>query len=763
MDGLPLERKVALLSGRSYTHTEAIDEAGLPAIALLDGPNGLRRPGDSTEHIDPRRALPATCFPPAVAVASSWDAGVAARVGAAIGREARAFGVTVSLGPGVNIKRSPLCGRNFEYYSEDPLLAGVLAAAHVRALQEQGPGASVKHFAANNQETDRKNVSADVDERTLREIYLAAFERVVREARPATVMASYNRINGVHACENHWLLTEVLRDEWGFTGAVVADWGAVGDRVAALAAGLDLSMPGPDEDGDAEIVAAVRSGALDPAVVDRAAARVAALTRRAVPATVAPATGPATGPATDDADAHASILDAHHELAVELAADSAVLLRNERDVLPLDGVRTVAVIGEFAVAPRFQGGGSANVRAARVDAALDAMRTLAADRDAAVTYAPGFSLDGGGDPAALRDEAVRAARAADVAVVFAGLPEAAEWEGTDRESLALPDGQVELIRAVAAAARRTVVVLSNGAVVSLEGWHDEVDAIVEGWLLGQGGGRALADILFGVVNPSGRLAETVPLRLQDHPSFLNFPGEQGHVRYGEGVMVGYRYFATAEVPVRYPFGHGLSYTSFETRDLRAVPTGPDTVDVSVTVANTGARTGKHVVQVYVATGAGPVRRPARELRAFTKVDLRPGESTTVEFALDRRAFAYYDIVLGGWAVAPGEYTVQIGANASTVVAESAVTLTGDRIGLPLTLDSSLDDWLTHPAVGPDVIRELAAGRSEETIRQGMRTPEFRMMSSMTIRKFVKYHARGLDTGTLERLLEHHGLAGGGRG
>ncbi|GGV29438.1 glycosyl hydrolase [Actinomadura cremea] len=742
--GLPLERKVALLSGRSYTRTTAIDEAELPAVALLDGPNGVRRPGDSTEHIDPHRALPATCFPPAVAVASSWDAGVAARVGAAVGREARAFGAALSLGPGVNIKRSPLCGRNFEYYSEDPLLAGVLAAAHVRALQEQGPGASVKHFAANNQETGRKGISADVDERTLREIYLAAFERVVREARPATVMASYNRINGVPACENHWLLTEVLRDEWGFTGAVISDWGAVGDRVAALAAGLDLSMPGPDEDGDAEIVAAVRSGGLDPAVVDRAAARVAALARRAAPA-------------TGDAD-----LDAHHELAVELAAESAVLLRNERNVLPLDGVRTIAVIGEFAVEPRFQGGGSANVRATRVDAALEAMRALAAARNAAVTYAAGFSPDGDGDPAALRDEAVRAARAADVAVVFAGLPEAAEWEGTDRASLSMPDGQVELIRATAAAARRTVVVLSNGGVVSLEGWHDEVDAIVEGWLLGQGGGRAIADVLFGVVNPSGRLAETVPLRLQDHPSFLNFPGEQGHVRYGEGVLVGYRYFETAEVPVRYPFGHGLSYTSFETRGVRAVPAGPDTADVSVTVANTGDRTGKHVVQVYVATGAGPVRRPARELRAFTKVELRPGETTTVEFALDRRAFAYYDVVLGAWTVAPGEYTIQIGENASTVLAESAVTLTGDRVDPPLSLDSSLDDWLTHPAVGPDVVRELAAGRGEETVRQGMRTPEFRMMSSMPIRKFVKYHARDVSTGTLERLLERHGLTGSGR-
>ncbi|TDC98470.1 beta-glucosidase [Actinomadura sp. 7K507] len=745
MDGLPLERKAALLSGRSYTHTKAVDEAGVPGITLFDGPNGVRRPGDSTVHIDPLHTLPATCFPPAVAVGSSWNPDVAACVGAAMGREARAFGVTVSLGPGVNIKRSPLCGRNFEYYSEDPLLTGVLAAAHVRALQEQGPGASVKHFAANNQETDRKRISADVDERTLREIYLAAFERVVREARPATVMSSYNRVNGVHACENHWLLTEVLRDDWGFTGAVISDWGSVGDRAASLAAGLDLSMPGPDDAGDAEIVAAVRAGDLEPEAVDRAAARVAALVRRAAPA-------------TGDVD-----LDAHHELAVELAAESAVLLRNERDVLPLAAVSSIAVIGEFAARARFQGGGSGNVKATRVDEALDAMAARAAERDATVRYSPGFSPDGDGDPVALREDAVRAARAAEVAVVFAGLPEKEEWEGTDRTSLDLPAEQVDLIRAVAAAARRTVVVLSNGAVVSLEGWHDEVDAIVEGWLLGQGGGRAIADILFGVVSPSGHLAESIPLRLQDHPSFMNFPGEQGHVRYGEGVLVGYRYFETAEVPVRYPFGHGLSYTSFETRDLRVSATGTDTADASVTVTNTGARAGRHVVQLYVATGAGPVRRPARELRAFSKVALQPGESTTVEFSLDRRAFAYYDVVLGGWAVAPGDHTVQIGENASTVVAEATVTLTGDQVVLPLTLDSSLDAWLTHPGVGPDMIRELAAGRGEEAVRQGMRSPEFRVMSSMPIRQFVKYHARDLTTEVLERLLERHGLLGSDHG
>ncbi|WP_249346227.1 glycoside hydrolase family 3 C-terminal domain-containing protein [Microbispora sp. H11081] len=729
LDALTLEQKAALLSGRDFWTTKPIEQARIASITLCDGPHGVRREAGGSDHLGINQSMPATCFPPAVAVGSSWDPEVAARIGAAVGREGRALGVAVVLGPGVNIKRSPLCGRNFEYYSEDPLLSGVLGAAHVAALQAEGPGASVKHFAANNQETERMRVSADVDERTLREIYFPAFERVVTEARPATVMCSYNRVNGVYASQNRWLLTDVLRREWGFAGVVVSDWGAVQDRVAALAAGLDLEMPGTGGEGDRRVVEAVRAGELDEAVVNASVRRVVALTAR------------------HSGVSGAFEADAHHALARELAAECAVLLKNEGDVLPLDAGARVAVIGEFAVTPRFQGGGSSHVNATRVDAALGAIRAHAPD----AVYAQGFSLDGTGDARELREAAEQAASSTDVAVVFAGLSEREESEGFDRETLDLPAVQVELIRAVAAAAPRTVVVLSNGGVVSLEGWHDEVDAVLEGWLLGQAGGSAVADLLFGVANPSGRLAESIPMRLRDTPSYLNFPGEAGHVRYGEGVMVGYRYYETVELPVRYPFGHGLSYTTFEVGGLTVTRTGDDTATVTVRVTNTGERAGKHVVQVYVATAAGPVRRPARELRAFSKVSLAPGESRTVTLPLDRRAFAYYDVTLGRWAVAPGDYTIQIGENASSVVAEKTIRLDGDRAVPVVSLDSTLGEWLSHPLAGPALLRALTGERSdrpEEDDENGLR-----MASSMPMGRFLTFAGIDIPHATLRELVE----------
>lgn len=717
--GLTLEQKASLLSGRDFWHTEAIEAAGIPSILLSDGPHGLRRQDSEADNLGVHDSVSATCFPPSVAVGSSWDIEVSARIGAAIGREARAAGVSVVLGPGVNIKRSPLCGRNFEYYSEDPLLSGVLASAYVRAMQAEGAGASVKHFAANNQETDRMRVSVEVDERTLREIYFPAFERVVTEAHPATVMCSYNRLNGVLAAQNRRLLTDVLRDEWGFGGAVVSDWGAVNDRVAALAAGLDLEMPGTGGSGDAEIVAAVRNGQLDEAVVDRSVRRVLALADREMPA-------------GGDVDIHEQ-----HRIAKEVAADCAVLLKNDRDTLPLSTRSAVAVIGEFAVHPRFQGGGSSHVNPTRVDTPLDAIRALGES----VTYARG-----------LADNAVEIAREADVAVVFTGLGEKDESEGFDRDTIELPAAQVELVKAVAAASRRTVVVLSHGGVVSLEGWHDDVDAVLDGWLLGQAGGSALADLLFGVTNPSGRLAESIPVRLQDNPSYLNFPGESGHVRYGEGVMVGYRFYETAEVAVRYPFGHGLSYTTFETTGLTVTVTGDDSATVAVDVTNTGTRAGKHVVQVYVATDAAPVRRPARELRAFTKVSLEPGETRRVELDLDRRAFAWYDIELSRWVVSPGDYTVQLGLSAARVVAEAPVRLTGDVIVPALSIDSTVQEWFGHPIVGPELGKVLA-GQSD---RAESSADWMRMVASMPMRQFTKlmvYRGVSLPTDALPRLIE----------
>ncbi|SFR29183.1 beta-glucosidase [Lentzea waywayandensis] len=681
LNTLSLEQKASLLTGGGFWSTTAIPEVGIAAIVLADGPHGVRRQKDGTDHLGLHHSEPATCFPPAVAVGSSWNEDVAAKIGAALAKEALALGVDVLLGPGVNIKRSPLGGRNFEYYSEDPLLSGVLATAYVKALQAGGVGASVKHFAANDQETDRMVISADVDERTLREIHLSAFEHVVIEARPATIMCSYNRINGTPASENRWLLTEVLRGEWGYTGAVISDWGAVRTRPASLNAGLDLSMPGPGQYATQALVDAVLAGHVQESAVDQAVERVLALVDAA---------------GHDDA---APDLDAHHVLARELAAECAVLLKNERGTLPLDRPSSVLVVGEFATTPRYQGGGSSHVNATRVDVPLECIEAHAATLGTHVIYSRGFDTQAE-DGTALREAAVRAAGEAQVVVVFAGNPETEESEGYDRDRLELPPSQVRLIKEVAAVAARTVVVLANGGVVSLEDWHDDVEAILEGFLLGQGGGAAIADLLFGQANPSGRLAETIPYRLQDTPTWLSFPGEQGHVRYSEGVMVGYRYYETVGAPVRYPFGHGLSYTDYDVSDLRVRVDGPSEASAAVMVTNTGARAGKYVVQVYISTKAGPVRRPHRTLAAFAKVHLEPGETKIVRLQLDRRAFAYWDVLLARWVVPDGTYVVQVGENATTVLREQSIDLDGDGVAPPLSLQANVGEWLAHPAAGP---------------------------------------------------------------
>ena len=730
-EDLTLEEKATLLSGRDFWSTEPIDGADLPSIVLTDGPHGVRlQDGDG----DLSMSRPATCFPPAVAIGSSWDPELAEQVGAAVGREARSLGVQVVLGPGVNIKRSPLCGRNFEYYSEDPLLSGVLGAAHVRGLQSLGVGASVKHFAANNQETERMQVSADVDERTLREIYLPAFERVVKDAAPATVMCAYNKVNDTYAAHNRWLLTDVLREEWGFAGVVVSDWGAVQDPVRSVRAGLDLEMPGTKGGSAQRIVDAVRAGELDESHVDTAVERIGALVDR-----------------TSAEDTLPLDLDEHHLLARTVATECAVLLKND-GVLPLAQQSRIAVVGELARTPRFQGGGSSRVSATRLDTPLDSLQRLGAELGSTVVFAPGFTLDGAGDSPALIQEAVEAARAVDVAVIFAGLPDAEESEGQDRRDISLPAAQIEVIRAVAAAAKRSVAVLSNGAVVSLEEWHDDVDAILEGFLLGQGGGSAVADLVFGVANPSGHLAEGIPARLADTASFVNFPGEQGHVRYGEGVMVGYRWHETVGIPCRYPFGHGLSYTTFDVHDLTVDVTGEDTAHATVTVTNTGDRAGKQVAQIYVTTDAGPVRRPTRELRAFEKVHLDVGESRTLGFDLDRRSFAYWDTDRSDWVVAPGTYTVQVARDAATVVAESAIDLRGDDIAEELTLSSSVEEWLTHPLVGPDLPAILAAWTPEGSGPDV--TPELlRMIASMPMQKVVDMLGDAADPSDLESLME----------
>ncbi|GHG14534.1 MULTISPECIES: glycoside hydrolase family 3 C-terminal domain-containing protein [Amycolatopsis] len=678
---LSLTQKAALGSGQSFWITKSV--AGLPQVLLTDGPHGVRRQTGAADHLGIAPAEPATCFPPAVALAQSWDTDLVEQVGAALGAEARALGVDVLLGPGVNIKRDPRCGRNFEYFSEDPLLSGELGAAWVRGLQSRGVGASVKHFAANNQEHERMRVSADIDERQLREIYLRAFQRVVTRAHPWTVMAAYNRLNGIPATEHRWLLTEVLREQWGFDGVVVSDWGAVGDRVAALAAGLDLQMPGGDGEPDEQLAEAVLSGQIDEQLVDVMAARVIDLARKAEAGRFVP----------NEFDA-----DAHHALAREVARRCIVLLKNDGDLLPLAPSGRVAVVGHFAADARYQGGGSSRINPTRVDVPLDEIRRLAAD----VTFAPGFSLTPDADQVALREEAVRAAANADVAVLFLGLAVAQEAEGADRPDIELPADQLDLLRAVAAAQPATVVVLSHGGVLRLAPVADVAPAIVDAALLGQAGGGAVADVLFGVANPSGRLAETVPVRLPDAPSYLNYPGENLHVRYGEGIFVGYRGYDARDLDVTFPFGHGLSYTTFDYTDLR-VAAAPDGVTATVTVTNTGPVAGREIVQFYVSVN-GKVLRPPRELKAFGTIDLQPGESGRVEAFIAREDLAYWETRTHTWTIEGGDYEIAAAASSRDIRLTARITLAGDEVRVPLTADSSIAELMANPvtaaALGP---------------------------------------------------------------
>lgn len=761
---LTLEEKASLLSGVDDWFTQAIDRPGLPApvpaIEVGDGPHGLRK----ETGVD-MVWVPATGFPTASALGASWDRELVRRVGAAIGAEARAEGVQVVLGPGVNMKRSPLCGRNFEYFSEDPRHSGELGAAYVDGVQSTGVGTSLKHFAANNQEIERTRISVVADERTLRETYLSAFERVVRTADPWTVMCSYNRLLGVHASQNRWLLTDVLRQDWGYRGAVVSDWNAVHDRVAAVRAGLDLEMPGTGGHTDAEIVAAVRAGELEESVVDDAARRVLTLVARAYPGA-----DRVNGPVMDLGHTAGDRLtaeqlallraDEHHALAREAAAACITLLRNEpgtdstAPVLPLPEASDagIAVLGAFAEHARIQGGGSSGVDPTRVDVPLEAIRAIAGER---VAFAPGYVsatknayqddnlaiLAAHGIPhdeekprvarrsatlakelqlaeavqhagrgplsaEALRliDEAAAVAEQAESIVVFAGLPLSYEQEANDRDSLDLPADQVALISRLADVRERTgaslTVVLSNGSPVSMDPWHDRVDAIVEAWLSGQGTGHAIADVLFGRTTPSGKVAETFPLAVEDTPGFPNWIGERGTVLYGEGVFIGYRWYDALNRRVRYPFGHGLSYTTFSYRDLRVDVVDPETgsVNVTVTIGNDGDRAGDEVVQLYVGDPDAEVHRPVRELRGFEKVHLEPGESRTVRFSLEGRDFAYWDSAAvrpdgrtGLWRLEGGEFRIDVGASSQDIRLTASIDLPDDPSIPPLVPDAELID------------------------------------------------------------------------
>ncbi|GGJ08940.1 glycoside hydrolase family 3 C-terminal domain-containing protein [Paenibacillus hunanensis] len=684
---MTLEEKASLCSGLDFWHTQPIERLDIPAVMVTDGPHGLRKQGGSGDHLGLGDSVPATCFPTAAGLASSWNRELLHQVGEAIGEEAQAEQVAIVLGPGTNIKRSPLCGRNFEYFSEDPYLSSELAASHIQGVQSQDVGTSLKHFAANNQEERRMSVDTIVDERTLREIYLASFEGAVKQGKPWTVMCSYNKLNGTYTGENEYLLTDILRREWGFEGFVVSDWGAVNERVDALKAGLELEMPANGGIGDAKIVAAVKDGKLDEKILDRAVEQLLRFVFNAIELQKPNATFDP---------------NEHHQLARRVAAESMVLLKNDHNLLPLSKKGRVAVIGEFAVQPRYQGSGSSHINPTQLDQALDEIRKLV-DSESEVTYAPGYDLDSDDVKDELVQEAVKLANEADVVILFTGLPDRYESEGYDRTHLELPLNHKQLIKELAAVQPNLVVVLSNGSPVTMP-WLDQTSAVLEGYLGGQAGGGAVADLLFGEVNPSGKLPETFPVQLSDNPSFLNFPGEGDRVEYREGIFVGYRYYDTKQLEPLFPFGYGLSYTSFEYSELqvdRTSMTDQNTVNVQVTVRNTGSRRGQEIVQLYVHDPESSVIRPEQELKGFAKVALEPGERKTVSFMLDKRAFAYYHTELRDWHVETGEYELRVGASSRDIRLKQTIEVTSTvKLKQVFHRNTTIGDIAANPATKP---------------------------------------------------------------
>ncbi|WP_159989427.1 MULTISPECIES: beta-glucosidase [Rathayibacter] len=643
---LTLNEKVSLVVGASGSETVAIERLNVRSVRLVDGPHGVRRhvDGASLGMFD---SLPATCFPTAVTLGSSWNTALMQEVGVALGLEAAAAEIDVLLGPGANLKRTPLGGRNFEYFSEDPALSSGMASAWIRGVQSTGVGASLKHFAANNAEQRRYGIDVYVDERALRELYLASFERSVIDEKPRTIMAAYSKLNGIHCTENTWLLKDLLRAEWGYHGLIVSDWGAAWDGVAALRGGTDLTMPGPLPARG--ILTALERGEIAITHLDEAAGRVLDLAKRPAPMS--------------------SVIDheSHHRLARRAAAEGTVLLKNDGGMLPLAAGKTIALIGAFAKTPRYQGAGSSNVVPTRLDDLADVLSCAVGAKD--VTYSPGYDRTESTTTPSMLADAANAASMANIALVVIGLPEVLESEGVDRRHMQLPPAHNELVAAVMAANPQTVVVLMNGSPVEMP-WRDEVPAILEAYLGGQAGGSALADVLLGVSEPGGRLAESFPARYSDHP-VSSLPAGPKQTEYREGIFLGYRYFDTAQVEVAFPFGHGLSYTTFQWGEATLLQSGSvDSADLSVTltmtIKNVGVRSGSEVVQIYVSDPKASVYRPAQELRAFEKVHLAPDEDSIVTFQLDNRAFAYWDVETQGWVVEPGQFYVHVGASSRDI-------------------------------------------------------------------------------------------------
>ncbi len=725
---MTLEEKASLCSGRDFWQTKAIDRLGIPSVMMCDGPHGLRKQEGQADHLGINKSIETVCYPSASALAASFDREQLKLLGTALGRECRAEGVAMLLGPGVNMKRSPLCGRNFEYFSEDPYLAGELAASYIEALQAEGVAACVKHFAANNQETRRLSGSSNLSERTLHEIYLPAFEAAVKQGKARGIMCAYNGINGTFCSENKQLLTGILREKWGYEGFVVTDWGAVKDRVKGLKAGLDLEMPGGPGTQDARIVQAVREGRLEEAVVDRAAGNVLKFILESAEA------GKKSSP-IDRAELEA--------LSANIAENCAVLLKNE-GILPLKQEDSAAFIGEFAAAPRYQGAGSSHINVPHPISALEA----AGGRN--ITYARGYDVHSTATDPALLQQALEAARNAKVAVIFAGLPDSFESEGDDRTTLDMPENQNALIEAVCDVNPNTVMVYHGGSCARLP-WLDRVKGLLSMHLGGSGVGAAAVRLLYGETTPSGKLAETWPMELEDNPSHLNFPGEDGVVSYQEDIFIGYRYYDKKKMAVRFPFGFGLSYTAFRYSGLKLDKTSmedTDTLTVTLKVKNTGSRPGREAVQLYVRDEESTVRRPVRELKGFQKIALEPGEEKEISFRLSKRAFAYYEPKLHDWFVETGRFQIDIGASSRDIRLSAALEVRGTgHLPRCFTRHATIGEVLTTEA-GRRIVGGLLAARSrgsrdhdkaqDEAMGEGSQRMRQKMMMEMPLNNLVTY-------------------------
>lgn len=738
---MTLEEKAAMCSGADFWHTESVERLGIPAVMVSDGPHGLRKQDDKADHLGMNDSIKAVCFPAACATASSFDKELMYQLGETLGQECQAEQVAVLLGPAVNIKRSPLCGRNFEYVSEDPFLTGKLSAQYIAGVQSQNIGTSMKHFAVNSQEHRRMTSSSNVDERTLREIYLSAFEMAVKEVQPWTLMCSYNQINGSFASENKTLLNDILREEWGFEGAVMSDWGAVNDRVPGIQAGMDLEMPGSNGCNDSLIIKAVQNGTLSEEVLNIAVERILNFVFKYV----------------ENQKPGVFDRDADHEKAYEISKECMVLLKNE-NILPLKKGINAAFIGEFAQKPRIQGGGSSHINCHKIDSVLDYAEN--------VVYAKGYSSSEDVVDEKLEAEAIQAAQKAEVAVIFAGLPDSFESEGYDRSHLNLPECQNRLIEKIADVQPNIVVVLHNGSPVIMP-WLPRVKGVLEAYLGGEAMGHALADILYGEANPCGKLAETFPLRLEDTPCYLNFPGNNKTVEYQEGVFVGYRWYDSRKMDVLFPFGYGMSYTSFAYSNLKVDKkefSDTDTVKVSVDVTNTGDMTGKEIVQLYIADKTGAQVRPAKELKGFEKVSLKPGETKTVTMELNCRSFAWYDVENSNWYCAPGKYEILIGESSRSILLTAQVEITSSAgYEYVVTRNTCCGELLRNPKTADLIKKQLLSQfaavmqTSEEEDKAITDEMQASMSDNMPLRALRSFDST-LDNEKLDQLVKELNLA-----